>query len=163
MGILDGIVDAMTGGLGGKIVDAVTKYFPPDMTPEQKANIELAAKNIELQQTAEANRAREAAEVSINERIAMYEGTAKDLLAIPILGSLMLFLRGSQRIVWGLGTIYLDYMVFSGTWDLTKDAILANAFWVVNFLVLGFLFGERAVVNIMPFITEMMKAKKGVA
>jgi len=90
----------------------------------------------------------------------MYEGTASDLKSIPVLGAVMLFLRGSQRPVWGFATILLDYQVFSASWKL-DDPIISNAFWVVNFLVLGFLFGERAVTNIMPFITNMIQAKNG--
>jgi hypothetical protein len=53
----------------------------------------------------------------------------------------------------------MDVMVFSKRWDLSslagdsKDmANLQSAFWVVNFLVLGFLFGERAVRNVMPLV-----------
>lgn len=159
MGFFSGLMEVATGGLGKTIVDTITKYFPPDMTPEQKANIELAAQQIELQRTLQFNQAQNEAEKTLNERIAMYEGSAADLKTIPILGALMLFLRGAQRPVWGFATIFLDYQVFSATWKL-YDPIISNAFWVVNFLVLGFLFGERAVTNIMPFITNMIQVKQ---
>ena len=160
MGILDGVVDAVTGGLGGKIVDTLSKYFPPDMTPEQKANVELAAKNVELQQTIVANNAMQEAKKNLNERIAMYEGTASDLKSVPYLGALMLFLRGAQRPVWGFAALFIDWQVFAGAWTLTNP-IVQNAFYIVNVLVLGFLFSERAVTNIMPFITSIIKAKSG--
>ena len=159
MGILDGILSATTGGLAKDILGTFEKYFPPDMSPEQKANIALAAENLQLQRQAQADKAQQDAEKAINERIAMYEGSASDLKAIPFLGAFMLLLRGSQRIAWGFATLYLDYGVFSGMWTLS-DPVIANAFWIVNFLVLGFLFGERAVTNILPFITELIKAKK---
>jgi len=160
MSFFAGLAEIATGGLGKVIVDTIKDYFPPDMSPEQKANIQLAAQQIELQRTIAFNQAQNDAEKTLNERIAMYEGTASDLKAIPFLGALMLFLRGSQRPVWGFATILLDYQVFSASWKL-DDPIISNAFWVVNFLVLGFLFGERAVTNIMPFITNMIQAKNG--
>lgn len=159
MGFFDKVVDVATGGLAKDILSTFEKYFPPDMSPEQKANIALAAENLELQKKAQADKAQQDAEHAVNERIAMYEGSASDLKALPIIGPIMLMLRGSQRIAWGFATLYLDYGVFSGMWSLT-DPIIANAFWIVNFLVLGFLFGERAVTNILPFITELIKAKK---
>lgn len=158
--MLGQLVDVFAGGLGGKIVDAFQKYFPPDMSPEMKAQIALEAQNFELKVTMEANRAREEAEKSINERIAMYEGSSSDLKGIPFIGPLMLLLRGSQRIAWGFGTLLLDYNVFSSNWKLI-DPVISNAFWIVNFLVLGFLFGERAVTNVMPFFTRMIEAKQG--
>lgn len=160
MGWFDSLANVATGGLGTAIVAEIGKHFPPDLTPEQRANIELAANNLELQRTIEFSKAQNEAEKTLNERIAMYEGTASDLRAVPILGSLMLFLRGSQRPAWGFATLYLDYGVFSGVWKLSEPTV-ANSFWVVNFLVLGFLFGERAVTNIMPFVTDLIKTRRG--
>ena len=159
MGFFEGLAEAATGGLGKTILEGFKSYFPPNMSEEQKANIQLAAQQIELQRTIEFSRAQNDAEKTLNERIAMYEGSAADLKGIPILGPLMLFLRGSQRVCWGFAAIYLDFMVFSNTWNIEKE-IIANAFWVLNFLVLGFLFGERAVTNIMPFLTNFMQAKQ---
>jgi hypothetical protein len=158
MGLLSGLADSLTGGLAHEVIGAVEKYFPPDMTPEQKANVQLAMENLELQRKAQADSAMNEAEKTLNERIAMFEGSASDLKAVPYLGAFMLLLRGAQRPVWGFATLYLDYGVFSGLWSL-KDPVIQNAFWIVNFLVLGFLFGERAVTNIMPFITNMVQAK----
>lgn len=158
MSFLDSIANAATGGLAGTILDGIKSYFPPSMSEEQKASVSLAAQNIELQRTIEVAKAQQTAEQTLNERIAMYEGSASDLKGIPVLGAVMLFLRGAQRPVWGFATLYIDYGVFSGMWKLT-DPIVSNAFWVINFLVLGFLFGERAMMNIMPFFIEMTKAK----
>lgn len=160
MGLLDSLANVATGGLGRVILDGIKEYFPPDMTPEQKANIALALQTIELQKSIEFAKAQQEAETNLDARIAQYEGTASDLMGFPVLGTFMLFLRGAQRPIWGYATIYLDYGVFSGMWKLS-DPIVSNAFWVVNFLVLGFLFGERAVMNVMPFVTDMLKAKAG--
>lgn len=168
MGILSGVLSVLTGGssdvatnIGTGLVDAIKSYFPPDMTPEQKANIELAANNFGLQKQIEAAKEINDAEKALDDRIAMYEGSASDLKAVPILGPVMLFLRGAQRPVWGFATIYIDYAVFSGMWKLS-DPTVANAFWIVNSLVLGFLFGERAVTNVMPYITNMIATKNKV-
>lgn len=157
--ILSGIANVATGGLGKAIIDKISEHFPPDLTPEQKANIQLATENIILEREKEANLAIAAAETSINERVSMYEGTAKDLMGIPLLGSVILFLRGSQRIVWGYGALYFDWLWFFTTTklpDRQEIALLA-----VNILVLGFLFGERAIKNLMPLFTEFLQAKRG--
>lgn len=165
MGILDGVISALTGGtsdgvtsLGTGLINAVEKYFPPSMTAEQKANIQLAADNFALQKEAQLSSLAIDAEKEVDARIAMYEGTATDLKSIPILGPFMLFLRGAQRPIWGFVMMYFDYGVFSGMWKLT-DPMISNAFWILNFLILGFLFGERAVMNVMPFITNMIATR----
>lgn len=165
MGVLSGLLDALTGGastgaatLGDTIVGAVKAYFPPSMTEQEKTNLELAIQNAALQQRIADAKLVQDAEKDLNDRIAMYEGTASDLKSVPYFGALMLFLRGSQRPIWGFAAMYIDFMVFNGSWKLDGQ-IIPNAFWIVNFLVLGFLFGERAVTNIMPFITNMIATK----
>lgn len=161
MGLLDGVLNAVTGGLGSDIVKAVASHFPPDMSEEQKAAVKLAADNLELQRMVQATTAMGDAEKSLNERIALYEGTASDLKGVPYLGALMLFLRGAQRPIWGFATIYLDYLVFTGQADKAMaNPTTASAFWVINVLVLSFLFGERALTNLMPLITQMMSVTK---
>ena len=160
MSILDSIANVATGGLGSIIVDTLKTYFPPDLTPEQKANIQLVAANIELQKTIEVNKAIAAAEASLTERIATLEGTATDLKSLPILGPVMLFIRGSQRPLWGFGTLYIDFQVFSDKWTLVSPE-MSSAFWLVNVLVLSFLFGERAVANVLPLVSDILKSKVG--
>ncbi len=159
MGFLDKLADVATGGLATTIATTFEKYFPPDLNPEQKANIALAAENIELQRAKQFSDAQNESEKALNERIDMYEGSASDLKAVPYLGAILLALRGAQRPAWGFATLYLDYGVFSGMWKLT-DPVVANSFWIVNFLVLGFLFGERTVTNILPFITNLIQVTK---
>jgi hypothetical protein len=120
----------------------------------QKVQLEQIAMQREKNQLdADAEGAR-----SATERAALLEGTASDLKALPILGPIMLFLRGSQRIVIGFGTIYMDYMVFSAAWKLS-DGVQNNAFFMINLLVLAFLFGERALKNVAPLITDMLAAR----
>lgn len=161
MGILSELAGIATGGLGKDILNTFEKYFPPNMSPEQRAALALEVQNFELRKESQFRDAQNEAERIVNERIAIYEGSSKDIAGIPFLGAIMLFLRGSQRIAWGFGTLVLDYNVFSNQWSI-HDPIISNAFWVVNFLVLGFLFGERAVMNVMPFFTRMVEAKQGI-
>lgn len=158
MSIFSEIVSAATGGLGPSIVSAIQKYFPPDMSPAEKAAIALEADKIQLQRENAAITAQIDAEKALTDRIASLEGTASDLKAVPYIGPLLILARGAQRPVWGFATLYLDYGVFSGLWKLT-DPVVANAFWVVNFLVLGFLFGERALMNILPALSTLTAAR----
>ena len=81
------------------------------------------------------------------------------------LGRIVIFLRGAQRPIWGYFVLVMDIMVFSGRWNLVKLAEqtktasmvdIQSAFWIINFLVLGFLFGERAVKNVMPLLQKQM-------
>jgi len=46
-----------------------------------------------------------------------------------------------------------------GRWQLSEQQ--ESALWVINFLVLGFLFGERAVQNVAPLITDLLEKRKG--
>lgn len=163
MSFFDGILNAVTGGgsgLAGQILDTVKAYFPPDMPPEKQAQMKLDLERLSFEKEKAVDAAIAESEKAVNERIAAYEGTASDLKSVPILGPLMLFARGAQRPVWGFSCLYMDYQVFSGAWALTPGSQAAAAFYVINFLVLGFLFGERAVKNVAPFITDMISAKK---
>ncbi|MBK3519928.1 hypothetical protein [Carboxylicivirga marina] len=100
------------------------------------------------------------AEQEFNQRIKDLEGTSKDLRQSGWLGKVVLFMRGAQRPLWGYFVAYMDYKVFAGNWSLKGNEKLESAFWIINFLVLGFLFGERAVKNVAPLVSEMMSKKK---
>lgn len=152
------MADSLTGGLASTVFDAVKTYFPPDMSEEQKAAVGLELEKIELQKTAEVNKAIAEAETRINERIAMHEGTAKDLKTLPIVGRLIIFARGCQRPLWGFATMYADLMWFSGDWaNMTEKQ--ESALFMINLLVLGFLFGERAVQNVTPLLSQYFGKK----
>lgn len=158
MGFLSKIGDVLTGGLADTAFKAVKEYFPPDMSPEQEAQVKLQLEKMELQRRAQADKALADAEGRINERIRLYEGTASDLKAVPFLGPLMLFLRGAQRPVWGFATLYLDWLWFTDWGALTPQQ--ESALWVINLLVLGFLFGERAVKNVAPMMRDALVARE---
>jgi hypothetical protein len=159
MGFLDKLASVATGGLAGAVLDVVKTYFPPDLSAEKKAEMQVAIERLAMERERNTNDAIRDSEQAINERIRAYEGTASDLASLPILGPIMLFLRGAQRPIIGYATMYLDYQVFSGTWELTPGQ-QESAFWVINLLVLGFLFGERAVKNVAPMITGMVQARR---
>ena len=142
----------LTGGLAQTIFDGIKAYFPPDMTPEQQARLRLELERIEQNKRQQTDKALLDAEQMLTERISKLEGTASDLKSLPVVGRLMLFARGCQRPVWGFFTMYLDWCWFS-EWTLSEKQQLALI--VVNILVLGFLFGERAIRNLAPLISRL--------
>jgi hypothetical protein len=151
--------DFFSGGLGTAIVDGVKSYFPPSMSDQEKAEL---SERINREANIQANQAarivnEERAE--FNQRIQEMEGTANDLKSISFFGPIVIFLRGCQRPVWGYATLYMDFMVFSGRWKELSE-MQESALWVINLLVLGFLFGERAVKNIMPLVAQYFKGGK---
>mgnify|MGYP003136351778 CR=1 FL=1 len=171
MDLFSGIANFLTGGLGSKIVDTVVGQFPNKLSEEEKKELEAVAitatRNFELELLALAKDQ----DQEFNKRLREMEGTAKDLQQFGWLGKLVVFLRGLQRPLWGYGVLYMDFMVFSGKWSLTDFVSLSggggvnlgenleSAFWVINFLVLGFLFGERAMKNVMPLLKGVMNGK----
>lgn len=147
------ILDVFSGGLASTVMDGIKSYFPPDMSNKQKAALNLELQKIELQKQSELSKAVAEAERLVNERIAQHEGTAKDLMALPFVGRIVIFARGCQRPIWGFATLWADLQWFSGAWSEITDK-QESALWVINLLVLGFLFGERAVKNVTPLIAQ---------
>lgn len=148
------IANVATGGLAGTILETVKAYFPPDMPAEKKAEMQISIERMVMEREKNAADAARDAENAFNERLRQYEGTAAELATIPVLGPIMVFLRGAQRPIIGYATIWLDYNVFSGVWKLEPGA-QENCFWVINALVLGFLFGERALRNLAPVLQTL--------
>ncbi|MTI12091.1 hypothetical protein [Sansalvadorimonas verongulae] len=153
---LSTIADTLSGGLFDNIYKTVTAYFPPDMPEAQKQQLKLALKELERQRESDTQRHLVEAERLLTERIKELEGTASDLKALPIVGRLILFARGAQRPVWGFFTMYLDWRWFS-EWQLSTQQ--QTALIAINLLVLGFLFGERAMKNVAPYVIQALKAK----
>lgn len=147
------ILNIFSGGLADTVMDGIKTYFPPDMSDEQKAALNLELQKIELQKQAELTAAVAESERLVNERIAQHEGTAKDLMALPVVGRIVIFARGCQRPIWGFATLWADLQWLSGSWGTLTER-QESALWVINLLVLGFLFGERAVKNITPLISQ---------
>ena len=163
MSLLTKIGDALGGSLFGSVKDLVTSYFPPDMSPEKKAELQQKIEELEFNRQLAILNAAADAEKTLNQRIAEYEGTASDLKQLPVVGRIVLFLRGMQRPVWGFFVMYLDYQWFTNPSTKLLDGQAVQAFTeqqqtaliVINLLVLGFLFGERTVKNLEPLIIKV--------
>ncbi|MBA1331996.1 hypothetical protein QQ73_13010 [Candidatus Endoriftia persephone str. Guaymas] len=166
-GLLDLDVGSIVGNVMEKGLKIAERYFPPDMSDAEKAKIKLQIRAVEEREKERAEKYLLEATQALTDRIAQLEGTASDLKSVPVVGPLMLFLRGSQRVAWGFGVLYMDLQVFSGAWKLGQmdagDQVvdLAGAFWIINLLVLGFLFGERAIKNLMPLFERLLSSKVG--
>jgi len=154
MSIHSKITHFVGGGLFKEVKETVLAYLPPAMTPQPKAEVSLAIDKIEMEKQQQANEILLDASKQLDKRIGEQEGTAKDLLALPFIGRLVLFSRGVQRPVWGFGTFYLDYR-----WFFDASAKFSDqqelALTLINLLVLGFLFGERTVKNLEPLILKI--------
>ena len=157
MSFLAKLTEIVGGSLFKEAKEVVMAYWPPEASPEKRLELQAKLNEIELTKSRQIDQAIADAETRLTDRIAMTEGSAQDLRALPVIGPLVLFLRGLQRPVWGYATLYGDAMWFMGRWQL--NAQQESALWVINFLVLGFLFGERAVQNVAPLIAELMKSK----
>jgi hypothetical protein len=157
MSILGKVTDFLGGSLFKEIKEGVMAYLPPDLNPQQKAEIELNIQNLLHEKEKEANRALAEANTQLNQRIAEQEGTAKDLMQFGWLGRVVVFLRGMQRPAWGFGTFLIDYQWFFSTTSFTDRQ--EQTLLVINLLVLGFLFGERAVKNLTPLLVKILGAK----
>lgn len=159
MSLLTKITDFVGGSLFKEIKEGVMSYFPPDMSPQQKAEAELKVERLLMEKQTQANEFLRQSAAQLDKRIAEQEGTATDLKAIPILGHIVLFARGAQRPIWGFATLWMDAQWFFGNFDFTDRQ--ETALIVINTLVLGFLFGERAVQNLTPMIVQVFgKGKK---
>lgn len=158
MSILSKLTDFVGGSLFKEIKEGVMSYFPPDMTPQQKAEAERDIQTFLHEKEKEANRQLNEAANQLDKRISEQEGTAKDLKTIPILGSLIIFLRGVQRPLWGFATLYMDNKWFFGNGTFTEQQ--QTAMIVINVLVLGFLFGERTIKNLEPLIIKVFGNNK---
>jgi len=159
MNILKAATDFIGGSLFGEIKDTVMAYLPPDLSPVQRAEIELKLQEQLHKKQIEANRVLADAAKDLDNRIAEQEGTAKDLQQFGILGKAIVFLRGIQRPAWGFGTFWLDNQWFFAE-SLTFTPTQEKTLLVINILVLGFLFGERTMKNLTPLLTNIFGAKK---
>lgn len=159
MSLIDKVASLFGGGLVDSVIKTVEKYLPPDMSPAEKAAMELELQRMAFEKQKQADSMMADAERRVTERISLLEGTATDLRSIPFIGPIMLFMRGAQRPVWGFAVLYADMMWFSGKWG-AMTAQQESALWVINLLVLGFIFGERAVANLAPVISDIMSRRK---
>ena len=158
MDIIGGLSSFFGGNIFKEIKDGVMAYFPPDATPQEKAQFELQMQALLHAKEIEANKILSDASVQLNKRIAEQEGTAQDLKALPLVGRVVIFARGVQRPMWGFATLFMDWKWFFGTY--TFDEQQNTGLIVINVLVLGFLFGERTIKNLQPLIERVFAKQK---
>lgn len=155
------LIDFLTGGIGTELVKGVSSFikgqFPDKLSEADQLAIQIKMTEIANEQVTKAADIARQESAEFNSRIKEMEGTAADLKAIPVLGPMMLFLRGAQRPVWSMGTLYFDYRWFTS--GASFDEQQSTALIVVNSLVLGFLFGERALKNLEPMIVKVFSKK----
>lgn len=153
MSFLAKITDVLGGSIFKEIKEGVMAYFPPDMNPLQKAEMELKVTQLLNDKQIQANKVIEDAAKQLDKRISEQEGTAADLKTIPIIGHIVIFLRGVQRPLWGYATLWMDFKWFFETHTFSEQQ--QTAMIVINVLVLGFLFGERTIKNLEPLIMKV--------
>lgn len=160
MSILDKIGSLLGGGDGlvGKIADAFTqvKQGKIDLEKAQLLVQDAMAERAHQITMAVIDNEREA-ERQFNERTTQLEGTAGDLKSVPYVGAVVLFLRGAYRPLFAYFNAYLlfRYFVQGMDWTEKQESLL----YAVTLLVLVFFFGERAVKNVAPLISQVFAAK----
>jgi len=157
------IADIAQTVTGAASPDAAVAAIQRDPAMAMKLQQAVLDQKVQLQ-TIDAQRAKDDAAAD-NEadkiqtaRMAAMEGTASDLKAIPIAGPIMLFVRGSQRIIISYGTAWIDYLWLSG--GMTLNDIQQRMLFTATLLVFVVLFGERAVKNIAPLVIELLGQQK---
>lgn len=156
--ILGAIKNFFKSGENGKgVIEQINGVVDTYVTTkEDKHRMKMQVRNMLHEKELKLQELALSAKAEFNQRIKDMEGTASDLRQAGFFGRVVLFLRGAQRPVWGFGTIYVDFMAFSGRWNIPEDSQMANILWLINFLVLGFLFSERAVKNVLPIFKNVI-------
>jgi len=128
----------------------------------QKAIIDEKVRlaDIDAKAKADAAAADNEADSQLTKRMNDYEGTASDLKSLPVLGPIMLFMRGMQRLVISYGTTYLDYLWLTGGLGALPD-LQQRLLFTASLLVFVVLFGERAIQNVAPLLTDLLAARNG--
>lgn len=154
--ILGNLVSKFGGSLLSGVKDTIMAYFPPDMTEGEKAKLEMKVQSALDKREAEIRESLAAEIAQFDNRIERQEGTAKDLMQMPFIGRIIIFFRGCQRPLWGFFTLYMDYKVLSNSWQIDSDSRYQFMVIMINLLVLGFLFGERTLINLQPLIMKIL-------
>ena len=93
--------------------------------------------------------------------ILAYEGEAKDYKDIPVIGPLMMLIRGIIRPGFTFAVALWDWQYFTAAslelWPHDKT----NLLFAINIIVLIFWFGERTVQYVMPLINAFLQARTG--
>ncbi len=157
MGLFQKISSVLSGGFLKDAGDLIDRFVT---TKQEKEEMKQQMAELVHKQEVDIQQLSIEAQKEFDQRIKDLEGTAKDLNQAGWIGRVVLFLRGAQRPLWGYFVGFMDFMVFSGKWAIKSGTQLESAFWIINFLVLGFLFGERAVRNVAPLVNQMIARRK---
>lgn len=157
-GAIKAIGGVLSGGFVKDIVKVVDKFVPDKMSQKERADVEMAIMQLNHKKEMEIIQVWNEQEKNFQQFVSKHEGTAADLAQLGILGKILLGLRGLQRPVWGFGILLIDWNVFSGVWTL--DEQMLNIVWIVNLVILSFLFGERAIKNVLPLVTSVIQSYK---
>ncbi len=155
-----------------KIADDLVTTFPESLSEQDRKEIALRVENSLTQKFCDLKIAKIEVKNDVEDKFEKVSQATKDLEKIPFFGKIGLFIRGMQRPIWGMALLYIDLQVLSGAWPLANkvsevavatattalSSSIESTFWLINLLVLGFLFGERAVKNVMPMINKRMGA-----
>jgi hypothetical protein len=158
MGFLKGLMNFLKGDFVKDAMDFVNTRWPPDMSEAQKAQMTVILKELAHKQAMDLSEVAQADEAAFNKRTVELEGTAADLKSIPFVGALIIFLRGAFRPLFAYMTAYVDWIYFTTNtahWPQQQQTLLIS----INLLVLVFFFGERALKNVMPLLTNAIAAK----
>lgn len=141
-----------------EITSEFAALIPEDaVNEEEKKRIADGVENIVAKKVSDLKAAKTDVQHGVENTIERLAQTTRDLEKIPYFGKAGLFLRGMQRTIWGFSLLYIDLKVLSGSWQVKEGSITESTFWLINLLILGFLFGERAAKNIMPMINRRIE------
>ncbi len=158
MRFVSGLMGLLKGDFVKDAMDFVSTRWPADMSDIQRAEMEVVLKELAHKQAMDLSQVARDDEDAFNKRTIDLEGTASDLKSIPFIGALIIFLRGAFRPLFAYLTAYLDWVYFTtdtSKWTEQQQTLLI----AINLLVLVFFFGERALKNVMPLITNALLAK----
>lgn len=157
--IIGKVLGVLSGGITDRALDIIEKQFPGKLGPQEKAQLTLELKNLDHERELAAERAGQEAMEALNRRIADYEGTAKEIKDMWLIGPVIILLRSMFRPVASYATIWMDFSYF------TKDGAgwpegSAGLLLAINLIVLGFWFGERTIKNLMPLFLAWLDKRQ---
>lgn len=141
--------DPVTAGID-LVKTFLNKFVSDKMSEGEKAALAMQAEMFVAQQSL-------AEDSAFRSFVQEYEGAAKDISNIPLVGPILTLLRSAIRPVFTLLVGYLDWIYFTGpgsNWTDDQGALLK----AINIIVLMFWFGERAVKN--SGIVELLLKRK---
>ena len=155
MSFLTGIWGAVTGKVPDVLGRAVDRVLPERLTEKEREEIRLAVMQATHEYEVNMLKLANEAELAFNDRLRDLEGTASDLKAVPVIGPLMLVVRGSVRPVVSLFVAWWDWRLLSGAWEWRPEFL--EWLLAMNTIVFVFYFGERASRNVIPHVVRKLQ------